>query len=57
MLQSVDIDEQKPVVEDARGDLLSEIRKGIQLKPVDEREVRPMQNPSPTSTDGNDLAR
>lgn len=45
-------------VEDARGDLLSAIRKGIQLKPVDEREMKPVpQNSSPTDTGGIDLAR
>lgn len=41
-------------MDDARGDLLSEIRKGCKLRPVDERDVKPA--PAPQLTRGNDLA-
>ncbi|KAH1004582.1 hypothetical protein HUJ05_005376 [Dendroctonus ponderosae] len=56
ILQPVEERKSSPV-DDARGDLLSAIRKGIQLKPVDEREIKPAQDPSPNSTGGIDLAR
>lgn len=48
------MEEKKPVVEDARGDLLSEIRKGCKLRPVDERDVKAVSAPQPAK--GNDLA-
>lgn len=48
------VEERKPPVEDARGDLLSEIRKGCKLRPVDERDVKPNQISQPSP--GNDLA-
>lgn len=56
LLQPVEERKSSPV-DDARGDLLSAIRKGIQLKPVDEREIKPAQDPSPNSTGGIDLAK
>lgn len=52
MLQPVE--ERKPVVDDPRGDLLSEIRKGCKLRPVDERDVKSTPPSQPPKT--NDLA-
>lgn len=48
------VEERKPVIDDARGNLLNEIRKGRKLRHVDEREVKPV--PAPQLTRGNDLA-
>lgn len=45
-------DEKMPPVVEARNDLLCEIRKGFQLKPVQEREVKPIsQTPEITTND------
>lgn len=48
------MEDRKPIspVDDARGDLMNEIRKGMKLKPVDDREVKPCSAPAR----GNDLA-
>lgn len=40
--------------EDTRGDLLSEIRKGCKLRPVDERDIKPVSNSPMSKSD--DLA-
>lgn len=42
--------------EDARGDLLSEIRKGCKLKPVEERDIKPISNPPPDQGGAVDLS-
>lgn len=48
------VEERKTVVDDARGDLLNEIRKGCKLRPVDERDVKPVLVSQPARA--NDLA-
>lgn len=42
------VEDRKPAPQDdARSDLLSEIRKGCKLKPVEERDIKPISNPPP----------
>lgn len=48
------VEEKKPIIEDPRNDLLSEIRKGCKLRPVDVRDVKPMPVVQPERA--NDLA-
>lgn len=43
--------DRKPSIDNARGDLLSEIRKGFQLKPTSERELKPVTPPAEQKPD------